>query len=257
MSETYAGSTAGPVNVSFTIPTDGDDVNAVSVNEVFQPLADNAAYAKQSYPDLFAGGTWTFTPQVNTSNAWKFNGDVIMYGSANVLANGGTFFVGFSGLGNGVLQINSSSEFAAAFGSICGVSGTWAYAATATLTFACPMLRSGAAVLQLRETVPLNSSGAAVILLSDVNVDPSRSDTLLLGSMTTGTNFTWTLIVPPAGVACSTYIHFASGFSFSGAGSIAIVSNGNTLRTITNSNSTWVDFRIRYCVSDGQWNIEA
>lgn len=76
MSDSYTGSNAGPIVVTYTIPTDGDDVNAVSVNIVFQPNADNWQYAKRVFPDLLTGGTWTFTTAIATSNQWTFNGAV-------------------------------------------------------------------------------------------------------------------------------------------------------------------------------------
>lgn len=58
MSEIYDGSNAGPIVTEVTLPTDGDDVNATSVNTVLQPLTDNDAYAKRVFPDLLTGGDY-------------------------------------------------------------------------------------------------------------------------------------------------------------------------------------------------------
>lgn len=74
MSESYPGNNAGPPSATITIPTDGDDVDAQSVDPAFQQLADNDAYAISYYPDTHAGGTYTGGALLTLGNEFIFNG---------------------------------------------------------------------------------------------------------------------------------------------------------------------------------------
>lgn len=132
MSESYTGSNAGPIVVTYTIPTDGDDVSAVSVNVVFQPNADNWQYAKRVFPDLLTGGTWTFTSSLTLSNIFVFNGDVSLLGPSNNVAGNAVLNIGLMVLGSptvGTLQFNGDT---ASF--IAGTVGVNGFSLIATTT---------------------------------------------------------------------------------------------------------------------------
>lgn len=108
MSEVYDGANV-PFVYSFTIPDDGDDVDATSVNTAFQPMADNWARASLSYPDLYSGGTYTGAPY-NTKTvtiglaALVFTGPVKISATTLSIESGGLLEV----KGGTTLQIDSA-----------------------------------------------------------------------------------------------------------------------------------------------------
>lgn len=139
MSETYVGVNTGPIVASFTIPDDGDDVDAVSVNAVFQPSADNWQYAKRVFPDLFVGGDYTALGPANiiTSNAWTFNGDTVFAAADNYFVNGGTQHIGNAVIGAGTLS------FTPGYSTLTGTAGGNAFAITATNTNGTALVGTG------------------------------------------------------------------------------------------------------------------
>lgn len=135
MSEVYVGVDGHSCNASFTIPDDGDDVNAASVDPAFQQTADNWAHAKAAYPDLYTGGDYRAQgiAELILSNTLALYGSTLFAGASYVI-NGQTLNIGFGGLGNGAIEVHSGSELQIDAGGVGLQLGTWTTSGNAAWT---------------------------------------------------------------------------------------------------------------------------
>ncbi|HWZ58397.1 MAG TPA: hypothetical protein VNW46_05415 [Gemmatimonadaceae bacterium] len=118
MSEVYTGVNGGFITVAVTIPTDGDDVNAASVDPAFQVHTDNWQHAKAAYPDMQAGGVYAWAAELTIANELIWLGQHDFFGL--------TFFHNIVTITGGTsLVVASGNELNLAAGSTNVQSGTW------------------------------------------------------------------------------------------------------------------------------------
>lgn len=118
MSETYTGSTAGPIVTTVTIPSDGDDVDAASVDPVLQNLTDNSAYAKRVFPNLELGGDYqALTGALILGNTINVSRNLVADNSTAIICQGGNqggygllAYGGFSGGSPNGTAINANGH---------------------------------------------------------------------------------------------------------------------------------------------------
>lgn len=243
MSESYPGNNAGPPLATITIPTDGDDVDAASVDPAFQQIADNDAYAISYYPDTHAGGTYNGTAQINLSNIFQFNGPVIIESEMVVngtgwvalrstttpsyIANGSVLNVGDpAGMdGNGSIVVRSGSQIGVVSGAQIN-------------------LNSGSEVIA---NIALDSRPVPLVATLTTSFDCSTTNTFFVSNTMSGVA-AWTFNVVNAADGYRGRIYFSTtnisgGWSFTfGLSGASVIKYASA--SLTGANSYYLDFSV-------------
>jgi hypothetical protein len=205
----------------FTVPLvvqGNNDVTAGNIAAADQGEQNSLNWLGWRTIDWIAGGTWTWTAQVNMSNALVMNGDFVMNGPQNVLGNGGTLYIGYPLLGNGAVVVSSGSSVTANSGS------TWEYKSGSSVTFdagasllidagatyqvGAPLVHTGTTgVSVLRDvaatslTVTAGGSGGHFVADAANTFDPTQADMIGYDASGNGADRIWTLSEPASGGA--------------------------------------------------------